>query len=213
MSKSAFVSAAIVGISLVVAESATAGPPKYEWSGFYIGGAVGGAWQHVDYDGGVVGSVSPSSVVGSLYGGYNFELPSHFVLGTEGHFDVTDISGTFGTLRTQTNVMGAIEARGGYVINNTVMPYVQAGVVFANQTLTFPTISESNVRTGWTAGLGIEVRMDAFAPDPRTTNWTARAEYRHNDFGTATNFGDLRTGLTGDVFMVGLATKIGSPGR
>src|SRR5262245_42948274 len=76
-------------------------PPTYNWSGFYVGGNVGGAWgdRHVDYvldvfSAGVFGSTSlsfpprpasfrTSGVIGGLQAGWNWQFHRNWLIGQE----------------------------------------------------------------------------------------------------------------------------------
>src|SRR5258708_23951748 len=128
MRKRAFASAAIVGIALVDAAPAlAANVAPYSWTGFYIGANIGGWNTRADYSGGLVGSVSRSSVLGGFYGGYNYQF-GNLVVGTEGSFYLTDICDRFDGLRSATHWMGSAVLRGGHVISDVVMLYGGGGV-------------------------------------------------------------------------------------
>jgi outer membrane immunogenic protein len=219
VSKRALVSAAIAGIALVDAVPAVA-QVEYArvvnpWMGFYLGTEVGGSNTRVDYSGGLVGSVSRSTVLGGFYAGYNYQF-GNLVLGTEGRFDLTDFCGRFASLRTETQWTGSAVLRGGYVIDD-IMLYAGGGVAVTDQALTFPGLPEYNTRTGWTAIGGIEFRLARLAigkyPGTRfdsvLRNWVARFEYRHADFGTVNNFRDLDSRYVSDAVLFGVSTKIG----
>jgi outer membrane immunogenic protein len=219
MSKRAFASAAIVGIALVDAVPAAAQVDyvapnyytnDYNWTGFYIGANIGGWNTRADYSGGLVGSVSRSSVLGGFYGGYNYQY-GNLVLGTEGTFDLTDICTRFDGLRSETRWTGSAVLRAGYVIND-VMLYGGGGVAVTDQALTFPRLPEYNTRTGWTAIAGIEFRLGRYVigkyPTDRSYNyWIARVEYRHADFGTVNNFRDLDSKYVSDAVLFGVSIK------
>jgi outer membrane immunogenic protein len=214
MRKRAFASAAIVGIALVDAAPALATyVAPYSWTGFYIGANIGGWNTRADYSGGLVGSVSRSSVLGGVYAGYNYQF-GNLVLGTEGSFNLTDICDRFDGLRSETHWLGSAVLRGGYVISDIVMLYGGGGVAVTDQALTFPGLPEYNTRIGWTAIAGIEFRLGSFVigkyPTNRSYNyWIARVEYRHADFGTVNNFRDLDSRYVSDALLFGVSTKIG----
>lgn len=215
MSKKIAASAALVGIALVDAGAATAAP-AYNWTGVYIGGEVGGWQQSIDYSGGFVGSATPSGFIGGGYAGYNYQLPNNLVFGVEGRIDGTSTSVTVGTLRHSTDWTASIVGRVGYVASPTVMLYVAGGGAFADECLHFPLVSESNTRTGWTVSAGAEINFSAVwsqnqynRASPVWSGFTTRVEWRHSDFGTVENFGDLRTKLVSDAFLIGFSSKIG----
>ncbi len=72
--------------------------PVYNWTGFYVGGNVGGAWEKASgtsnwFDSGDVpannpqaNSLNSSSVIGGVHGGYNWQI-NQWVLGVEGDWD------------------------------------------------------------------------------------------------------------------------------
>jgi outer membrane autotransporter protein len=73
---------------------------------------------------------------------------------------------------------------------DTILPYIEAGVAFAN--VTDNNVPVTEVRTGWTAGVGIEFML----ADQLSTN----VEYRYADYGT----GSSGNRLTDNSIRVGL---------
>ena len=156
--------------------------PVYSWTGFYIGGNLGGAWAsgtlNDSFTGGSV-SASKSGFVGGGQLGYNYQF-GNFVLGAEWLFDGTslDASGSAGRFAAtaNTNWVSTLTARFGWAFNNWLW-YGKAGGAWVNNEVTVSNVltggqvTASNTNTGWTVGTGIEY---AFAP-----NWTARLEYDH----------------------------------
>jgi outer membrane immunogenic protein len=77
-------------------------PPLPSWTGFYIGGDLGGAWAHSsgttifdDGDGGLFAannSFNRSGFIGGVYAGYNWQV-ANWVLGIEGDWSWTDRNG------------------------------------------------------------------------------------------------------------------------
>jgi len=170
--------------------------PIYNWTGFYIGGNLGAAWN----SGGSIsdtfgstftGSGQTTKFTGGGQVGVNYEFGGGVVIGAEA---------TFNWLGNTTNTISVLEGPGGpfpgttasATLNsrwlttatgklgyawNTVLLYGKAGGAWVgsdNPNLTvggFPTTLTSSTtnNSGWTAGVGIEY---AFAG-----NWSARAEY------------------------------------
>jgi outer membrane immunogenic protein len=71
--------------------------PAYSWTGFYIGGHIGGGWgeeQSTELPPGVTGfptgtAFAPhqfSGFLGGAQGGFNWQAGNHFVLGAEGEY-------------------------------------------------------------------------------------------------------------------------------
>ena len=77
--------------------SAPPAPPAYyTWTGFYIGGNIGGAWAHGSVDDSLFGlsaSASHSGFIGGGQLGFNYQF-SNIVLGVEWDFDGTSLDAT-----------------------------------------------------------------------------------------------------------------------
>lgn len=183
-------------------------PPVYNWTGFYIGGQVGGGWAedtvtHVDSGanfpaGFVQGSINPSGVLGGVYGGYNYQW-GRFVLGIDGDYSWADLTGSgndpsplipgrVALHHEKINWVATVTGRLGYAVNNWLL-FVKGGGAWAgfdshsvvNNAAGAPLnfTSASETRDGWVVGGGVEY---AFLP-----NWTAKLEYDYVGFNT-TNF-------------------------
>jgi len=189
-------------------------PPAYNWTGFYIGGNLGGAWAHTtltdDFTGASFVGGTHSGFIGGGQIGYNWQVSPLYVIGIEWMFDGTDISSSgSGVSILNTQVQGSVHtdwvstlaARLGYVSNNWLF-YGKIGggwvrnsatvtATFANGTVA--SVSGSNTNSGWTAGLGAEYRL--------TYNWTAKAEWDFIGL-NSWNLGatPLAVGFVGDRF-------------
>ena len=168
---------------------------------------------------------------GSVVGGLEIDLSGTDVRGTTSNA-VAGV-GTFGQA-TQTDKLdwfGSARARIGYLVSPSVLLYATGGpgwarMVTDQETVTTvtgavpPTTTTSVVTPswmfGWVAGAGVEARL-------WNTNWLARVEYLHYDFGSgsSTQFipagGGLVTSttsghLTNDVVRAGLSYKFDWPG-
>jgi outer membrane immunogenic protein len=172
--------------------------PMFSWTGFYIGGNVGGGWSR----GNVVDSVfgvnfnngnSASFLGGGQIGG-NYQIGS-FVIGAEADFDWFANNNNSGNgttvpaipaLGTPTAILRAsandrwettLAARFGYALDHMLF-YGKAGggwVGAGNFAVTnvgtgaSVAVSNGNTNVGWLLGAGFEY---AFAQ-----NWTAKLEY------------------------------------
>jgi len=171
-----------------------AAPAAFNWSGFYIGGHVGGAWGTVESEiplgyGGYAFPVSSHTINGFLAGGQvgiNWQLNSWLVLGVEGQFSWTDMKGSAPCVvllkcTTEVNWLGSVAGRVGYTFDRTML-YVKGGIAFADSdySASFGPFSAtaSDTRTGVMFGAGIE---HAFL-----RNWSAKLEYNYMDFDTDT---------------------------
>ncbi len=194
LSQTTFATAALAGLSIFDGAAFAAPPPAPSWTGFYLGLSGGYNWQDVDYGNPTFnGSVDSSGFYGGAFIGYNFQVSPQFVLGVEvgGGFTGNDktslIAGT--DLRTDTLYDFSARGRAGFLIKPQKMIYVIGGFTSARQEVSFPNLSESLNRTGWTVGGGFE-------HGGLIRGVHLRVEYNYSDFGTKTFFGDLPVGLT-----------------
>ena len=161
-------------------------PPLYNWSGFYIGGNVGGAWASGTLTDNLTAAsftADHSGVIGGATVGYNFQFAPNFVIGVEGTFDGTSIGTAstpfltpIGLLQGSigTNWVATLAGRVGYAASNWLF-YAKGGGGWADNTAsisngtTAASISASNTNSGWLVGGGIEYGF--------TPNWTVKLEY------------------------------------
>jgi outer membrane immunogenic protein len=166
-------------------------PEAFNWTGFYLGAHVGGAWgtieSEIPLDRGAF-PVSSHTVNGFVAGGqlgYNFQVNPWLVLGVEGQFSWTDAKGSTPCIvvfkcTTEFNWIGTLAGRVGYAFDRG-MVYVKGGGAWADADYTADflstgliTATTSKTRSGWMVGTGVEY---AFAP-----NWSAKLEYNFMDF-------------------------------
>jgi outer membrane immunogenic protein len=235
--------AGVVGIAAVSAGAAVAAdlPAAYRppvkavavaplptWTGFYIGGNLGGGWDKsssalsatstdptlapalaAQLAAGVYpASLSPQGkgVIGGGQIGYNWQLASQAVIGLEADLQGSGLKGsddqvlsaaTFSTTGTDLTKsiewFGTVRGRVGYLVAPQWLLYATGGFAYGQTKTSFTTTdltlgcfppgislcaagSSSSLRTGWTAGAGVEAQ---FAP-----NWSIKAEYLYVDLGT-----------------------------
>jgi outer membrane immunogenic protein len=160
--------------------------PIYNWTGFYIGGHLGGAFEQDSFGGFAVGG-NRSSFLGGGQVGADYQFAPNWVIGLEGQYSWTDLSrtATLGTLTVtdKTNGLGSVTGRVGYTWGPTLL-YVKGGAGFrdggdASATIAgAPTAVAANSKTtGYTVGAGLEYM---FAP-----SWSAKAEYQYYNFGNS----------------------------
>jgi outer membrane immunogenic protein len=177
------------------AAPAAVAPAATDWDGAYIGAHVGYGWGTVT----PAGAASASST-GWLAGGqigYNVHLSGTVVTGLEGDLDWTNESAILAAGDAfRANWEGSVRGRVGVDLDG-ILPYAEAGIAFANATVT-PAgggAPASATHTGWTAGGGVEFKL--------ADQVSANVEYRYADYGsqpyagTQTSFTDstVRTGL------------------
>ena len=163
----------------------------YNWTGFYIGGNVGGAWETgtiSDDFFGVSFSHTRSGFIGGGQIGYNWQFSPQFVLGVEWMFDGTDLKSDFGPVSDgaggllsaseKVDWLTTVTARLGYAANNWLF-YVKGGGGWVHDKATVTEVTAGNVfsvsasdtKGGWVVGGGIEYGF--------TPNWTGKVEYQH----------------------------------
>jgi outer membrane immunogenic protein len=213
--------------------------PAYNWTGCYLGVEGGGNWGRT----GSTAVTSPTAadvglpmtnkydLSGGLAGGTvgcNYQV-SNVVFGVEGDISWTNKSGTAGEIPPFTptssnyvkeNWFDTARGRIGYAWDRVLL-YGTAGGAFAGTNLTVCTVagvcvSDSQNRTGWVAGAGIEFGF--------LENWSVKLEYLHADFGTKNyinppvvagggTFNTRGVSLTDDVVRIGVNYRFnwGSP--
>jgi outer membrane immunogenic protein len=170
-------------------------PPPFSWTGFYIGGNVGGAWRGhgmndnrfgMDFDNGDNNGVF---IAGGQVGG-NYQFNNNIVIGVEGDFDwaarnsnsdtvvVVPTVGTFQVTSTNNNrFIATVAGRLGVTYDRWLFYAKGGGGWVGNNDFTITNIttgasinvSNNNTDGGWLAGGGIEW---AFA-----SNWSGKIEY------------------------------------
>jgi outer membrane immunogenic protein len=190
--------AALLATPVFAADMPLKAPPRMapvaSWTGCYIGGNVGGAWQHTDwYDPqvpGAAGSDNGNGFVGGGQVGCDYQFANSWVIGIQDMFDATDVNSNHTypgtpteTLSTTTHWIDTLTARLGYTITPQTLLYAKGGGAWARSDYTDvqpgTAIGGLNVtRDGWTVGGGLEY---AFTP-----NWSAFVEYNYIGFGRNT---------------------------
>ena len=190
----------------IPARSYTKAPPAimapiYNWTGFYVGGHVGGDW---------AGTTSLGDNNGRFLGGVqlgaDYQFAQNWVVGVEGQYSWLATNNTGGLafagggLASQNNRgLGSATGRFGYAWGPALI-YAKGGYAFRDPSGINVTVggvpqaftTTGNRRDGYTVGAGLEYM---FAP-----NWSAKAEYQYYDFG--------RTQFTGGpVALVGTTTR------
>jgi outer membrane immunogenic protein len=161
--------------------------PLYNWTGFYIGGHVGGAFAGSNNFNGLVLSDYSARFLGGLQAGADYQFAPNWVLGVEGQYSWLGgnyVNATFpggAVYNNNQRGLGSITGRVGYTWGPGLV-YVKGGYAYSDNrdTLTFlganvPFTLDKNHSNGYTVGAGLEYM---FAP-----NWSAKAEYMYYDFG------------------------------
>jgi outer membrane immunogenic protein len=160
--------------------------PIYNWTGFYIGGHIGGA-----FAGNNSLSGSDGRFLGGVQGGADYQFGNNWVIGVEAEYSwlangnngVTFPAGT--VVSTNSDQLGSVTGRLGYSFGPTLL-YAKGGyawkdndnisVVSGGAPAAFTT--DGGHKDGYTVGAGVEYM---FAP-----SWSAKLEYQYYNFGSST---------------------------
>src|SRR3981081_991047 len=155
-------------------------PPPFSWTGFYIGGNLGGAWPHGSMTdsrfGLTFGSGNPNGVFsGGGQLGFNYQF-SNLVLGVEGDFDWAANNNKTGngvfvpalgsTFRVTSNDrwLSTAAARFGVAVDSMLFYGKAGGGWVGNNNFTVTNVttgasiigSNNNTNGGWLVGAGAE---------------------------------------------------------
>ena len=199
---------ALMGGSALAADLPLKAPPQadfFSWTGCYLGGHAGWAWQRdrlheVTKATGATSPFNPTNAAepdGVKLGGQlgcNWQWGGPWVFGIEGDAELADVNGTANYANTgfppdfykaHTDFQASVRGRLGYAVNRSLF-YITGGVAWADVKHTYvvgatPRVNESfsSTQTGWTVGGGWEYAL--------ANNWIGRVEYRYADFGDVTN--------------------------
>lgn len=193
-------------------------PIGYNWTGFYVGGQIGGGWfssqtttvsPSASFPAGFVqGTIDGSGFLGGGYAGYNYQI-NQFVIGIDGDYswadlkgsgsDISPINGGTTTHDEKFKWIATVTGRLGYAVNNWLLfgkgGWAWAGFEGDSSTFNLAGVNTSNAtssetRDGWTLGGGVEW---GFMP-----NWSAKLEYDYVKFST-TNFTAASTNVATGV--------------
>jgi len=169
--------------------------PLFSWTGFYIGGHVGGGWADKDWtqtfssfglalDRNVTRATA-DGFLGGAQAGFNWQV-NQWLFGVEGDWSWTDAKGCSGHVVfpayagcADVNWYATLAGRAGVAWDRALF-YAKGGVAFVDDDyfITFNGVQTTNttntIRAGWMVGAGLEY---AFAP-----NWSAKVEYDFLDF-------------------------------
>jgi outer membrane immunogenic protein len=226
--------------------------PAWSWSGIYLGGHAGYAWGHdpasqplllgqstpsltdVNSQGALAGfQVGANWQRGAWLMGLEFDISATAAIGSSSAFGAGTLANGNGvgalsiTAGDRIDMLGSGRARLGYLVRPDLLLYATGGLAWSqvdvtsdsSQTGALPSTFASTVGTwryGWVGGAGAEMRL-------ANTDWLARLEYLHYDFGDATTLAATsitngvvgtasvsRSGpLTVDLVRVGLSYKFG----
>jgi outer membrane immunogenic protein len=162
----------------------TAPAVVYNWTGFYIGGHVGGA-----FAGDNSLQSSDARFLGGVQAGFDYQFAPNWVLGAEAQYswlnngNGNNVLFPGGTVVTGNvaNQIGSATGRVGYTWGPGLL-YAKGGYAWRDGNNIGVTVggvpqgfTATNSKDGYTVGGGLEYM---FAP-----NWSAKAEYQYYNFG------------------------------
>ena len=147
-----------------IAEPLPPAPVGATWSGFYIGGNLGAAFDPNDLS---IKDLSEeqdltlkfsndTELIGGVHGGYNWQMGT-WVLGVEGDFDFAE----------NINYLASVRGRLGWALGSWLL-YGTGGVAFIDTDNDFVVVSDdagpfnfsnSNIDTGYVVGGGVEYKI------------------------------------------------------
>jgi outer membrane immunogenic protein len=173
----------------------------YNWTGFYIGGHVGGA-----FAGDSTFASSDARFLGGVQGGFDYQFAPNWVVGAEAQYSWLTGGSNNGVLfpggslvTSKNDQLGSVTGRVGYTWGPALLygkggyawrDNSNIGVSVAGTPAAFTT--NGNHKDGYTVGAGLEYM---FAP-----NWSAKAEYQYYNFGK-TSF------TSGPADIVGVSSR------
>jgi len=162
--------------------------PIYNWTGFYIGGHVGGAFSGGDNFGGLsTGNNGNGRFLGGLQAGADYQIAPNWVIGVEGQYSWLAnnnggviFPGGFAYNNNQRG-LGSVTGRVGYTWGPGLL-YVKGGWGFSdnNDSVTLGGVPvafafDNGHSDGYTVGAGFEYMF--------AQNWSAKIEYQYYNFG------------------------------
>jgi outer membrane immunogenic protein len=165
----------------------TAPEVVYNWTGFYIGGHIGGA-----FAGNNSLQSSDARFLGGVQGGFDYQFAPNWVIGAEAQYSWLGGGNNSGVLfpagtlvSGSTDQLGSVTGRFGYTWGPTLL-YAKGGYAWRDSPninvslggAGVPFTTTGNSQNGYTVGAGLEYM---FAP-----NWSAKIEYQYYNFGSTT---------------------------
>jgi outer membrane immunogenic protein len=159
----------------------------YNWTGFYIGGHIGGAFAG---DNSLQGD--DGRFMGGVQAGFDYQFAPNWVIGAEAQYSWLSNNNNNGvlfpgnTLITANNdQLGSVTGRFGYTWGPALL-YAKGGYAWRDNSNLGVSVggvpavftTDGARKDGYTVGAGLEYM---FAP-----NWSAKAEYQYYNFGNTT---------------------------
>lgn len=158
--------------------------PIYNWTGFYIGGHIGGVFTSDDsIAAGLTGRNRDGVFMGGVQVGGDYQFAPNWVLGIEGQYSWLDTStdaialggGVFFSDRQKG--LASVTGRLGYTWGPALL-YVKGGWAYTDYSTSLigpvAGVVVDSDKNGYTVGAGLEYMF--------TQNWSGKVEYQYYDF-------------------------------
>jgi outer membrane immunogenic protein len=154
--------------------------PIYNWTGFYLGGHIGGAFRG---DNNALFGNNDGRFIGGVQVGYDYQFSPNWVLGLEAQYSFMANNNNNGAVFFGNRNLGSVTGRLGYTWGPAML-YAKGGYGWADtrQSFGFGQVG----RDGYTVGAGLEYMF--------TPSWSGKVEYQYYDFGR-TNFAGVINGV------------------
>jgi len=179
-------------------------PPQliYNWTGFYIGGHVGGAFNGSNGFGGTSDN-SDGRFLGGVQIGYDYQFAPNWVFGIEGQYSWVGSNNTNVafvpagvTYNLNQKGLASVTGRIGYTWGPALL-YVKGGYAYSDYSESLVTtvgavpvaFAAGTKHDGYTVGAGLEYLF--------TQNWSGKVEYQYYDFGKTTFAAPSPVGIVG----------------
>jgi outer membrane immunogenic protein len=165
--------------------------PIYNWTGFYIGGHIGGAFGGDNNFAGVSTS-NDGRFLGGLQVGADYQFAPNWVLGVEGQYSWLGSNnnsvaftngGTAYAFTNNERALGSVTGRLGYTWGPALL-YVKGGYAYSDNSQTLTSVGvpvaftlDRGHRDGYTVGAGLEYMF--------AQNWSVKGEYMYYNFGSS----------------------------
>jgi outer membrane immunogenic protein len=165
--------------------------PIYNWTGFYIGGHIGGAFNGSNGFGGTSDN-SNGRFLGGVQVGGDYQFAPNWVVGIEGQYSWVGSNNTNvafvpagNTYNLNQKGIASVTGRIGYTWGPALL-YVKGGYAYSDyseslvSTATGAAVpfAAGTTHDGYTVGAGLEYLF--------TQNWSGKIEYQYYDFGKTT---------------------------
>ncbi len=163
-------------------------PKAYDWTGIYVGVHVGGGYSDSSWTDPITGlgdgTFNNYGFLGGAQVGGNVQF-NRLVLGLEGDFSWTSLKASSAdsigeAISTSVPWTSTVTGRVGAAFDRLLV-YGKGGLALAQDQSTLTDLggnlaTDTFLRTGWTAGAGLEYALD--------DNWSAKIEYDYLSFGS-----------------------------